>query len=79
MVRVVRVSHRENEGSIEVRLPAELIDRLKLAPGGSLVALAINDGILITTEAHADEAEQLALGREIMRQFDETMRRLARS
>jgi len=78
MTSVVRVSHREEQGTVEVRLPAELADRLDLVGGGSLVAVATDDGIFITTEAQVDHAEQMALGREFMRDFDETFRALAK-
>jgi len=78
MTSIVRVSHRNTSGAVEVRLPAELADRLDLAAGGSLVAVATDDGILITTEAHADYAEQMAHGRDFMTEFEETFRALAK-
>jgi putative addiction module antidote len=63
--------------SLGVVLPRELLARLKLEKGDSLFVTDTPGGVALTPYDPALE-EQLALGREFMREYRDTFHRLAK-
>jgi putative addiction module antidote len=63
--------------STGVVIPKEMLKRLKVEKGDTLFAIETPSGYLITPYDPAIE-EQLKLGREIMGEYRETLRALAR-
>ncbi len=64
-------------GELGVTLPAEMVERLGLAPGGELFLTEAEGGYTLTTQT-AESARQYALGLQVMRDFDATFRELAK-
>ena len=64
--------------SVGVVLPKELLAKLNLGEGDTLHVIEQPDGGLLLTTLDPDVAEQLALGRELMREYRETFRALAK-
>jgi putative addiction module antidote len=63
--------------SVGVILPKDLLSKLKVAPGDSLVMTEAEDGVRLT--AHDPEVErQIEAGREIMGRYRHTLRALAK-
>jgi len=63
--------------SLGVVLPKELIARLNLVKGGTLFATSVPGGV--TLSPYDEEvARQLRLGRELMAEYRETLRELAK-
>lgn len=63
--------------SLGVILPKELVARLKVDKGDVLVVTDLPGGLMLT--AHDPKVEdQLKLGRELMREYRETFRALAK-
>ncbi|MBZ5524573.1 MAG: AbrB/MazE/SpoVT family DNA-binding domain-containing protein [Acidobacteriia bacterium] len=63
--------------STGVVIPKEMLNRLKVEKGDTLFAIETPSGYLITPYDPAIE-DQLRLGREIMSEYRETLRALAR-
>ena len=63
--------------SMGVILPKEVLARLKLEKGDSVHLTETPDGVALTPYDPAFE-EQLALGREFMREYRDTFRALAK-
>ncbi len=63
--------------SVGVVLPKELLARLKVAKGDTLFVTEAPHGLVLTPYDPALE-EQLALGRERMREYRDTFHQLAR-
>ena len=63
--------------STGVVIPKEMLNRLKVEKGDTLFAIETPSGYLITPYDPVIE-EQLGLGREIMSEYRETLRALAR-
>ena len=64
--------------SVGVVLPKELLAKLNLGEGDTLHVIEQPDNSLLLTTLDPDVAEQLALGRELMREYRETFRALAK-
>ena len=63
--------------SVGVILPKEVLARLKLEKGDTLYVTEIPDGVALTQLDPSFE-DQLAVGREFMREYRETFRALAK-
>jgi putative addiction module antidote len=63
--------------SVGLILPEEILAHLKLGKGDTVYLAELPDGLRLTTH-DSDLNEQLALGREFMREFHETFRELAK-
>lgn len=63
--------------SVGVILPKEILTRLKLEKGDSLFLTDSADGFVLTPYDPSLE-EQLALGRELMREYRDTFHQLAK-
>jgi putative addiction module antidote len=63
--------------SVGVILPKEVLARLKLEKGDTVYVTDTPDGVALTAFDPAFE-EQLALGREFMREYRDTFRALAK-
>lgn len=63
-------------GTVEMKVPAELLERM--AREGGLAAVSTDDGLLLTTRDHARYLEQRALGMEFLADYAETFRDLAK-
>jgi putative addiction module antidote len=63
--------------SVGVILPKEVLAKLKLEKGDTLYVTETPDGVALTALDPSFE-EQLALGREFMREFRDTFRALAK-
>ncbi|MDP4301510.1 AbrB/MazE/SpoVT family DNA-binding domain-containing protein [Leptothrix discophora] len=63
--------------SVGVILPKEMLARLKLEKGDTVHLTETPDGFMLTPYDPAFE-EQLALGREFMREYRDTFRALAK-
>lgn len=63
--------------STGVVIPKEMLKRMKVAKGDSLFLVETPSGYLLTPYNPAVE-EQLKLGREIMKEYRETLRALAK-
>jgi putative addiction module antidote len=63
--------------SVGVILPKEMLARLKLEKGDTVYVTEAPDGFTLTPYDPAFE-EQLALGREFMREYRDTFRALAK-
>jgi hypothetical protein len=63
--------------SVGLILPQEVLVRLKLAKGDSVVLTDAPNGVTITPQS-TDIEEQLQLGREFMREYEETFQALAK-
>lgn len=63
--------------SVGVILPKEVLARLKVAKGDTLFVTDTPDGVALTPYDPALE-EQLALGREFMRDYRDTFHQLAK-
>jgi putative addiction module antidote len=75
MVQGVKL--RKAGGSIAATLPKEMADRLKLAPGDSVIAIEMERGILITPY-DADTEEALSIATEVGRNYRNALRELAK-
>jgi len=75
MVRGVKL--RRAGGSIAATLPKEMADRLKLAPGDSVIAIEMERGILITPY-DSDTEEALSIATEVGRNYRNALRELAK-
>ncbi|HYF09537.1 MAG TPA: AbrB/MazE/SpoVT family DNA-binding domain-containing protein [Acetobacteraceae bacterium] len=64
--------------SVGVVLPKELLAKLRVGEGDTLHVIEQPDGGLLLTTLDPEVAEQLALGRELMREYRETFRALAK-
>lgn len=64
-------------GTVEMKVPAELLERMA-REGGGLAAVSTDDGLLLTTLDHARYLEQRALGMEFLADYAETFRDLAK-
>ncbi len=64
--------------SVGVILPKEVLARLKVEKGDSLFVTEAANGGVTLTPYDPDFEEQLALGREFMREYRETFRQLAK-
>ncbi len=64
--------------SVGVVLPKELLAKLNLGEGDALHVIEQPDGGLLLTTLDPNVAEQLELGRELMREYRETFRALAK-
>lgn len=58
-------------------IPKELLTRLRVAKGDTLFAVETPNGLLLSTLS-PDVAAQVELGRKVMKQYRETMTRLAK-
>jgi putative addiction module antidote len=63
--------------SVGVILPKELLARLKVEKGDTLFVTETPDGLALTSFDPSFE-EQLAMGREFMREYRDTFRALAK-
>ena len=63
--------------SMGVILPKEVLSRLKLEKGDTLFLTDAPGGVTLTPY-DADVEEQLAMGREFMREYRDTFRQLAK-
>jgi putative addiction module antidote len=63
--------------SVGVVLPKDVLARLKVSEGDNLYAIDTKDGVMLTPLDPA-VAEQLALGRDVMHRFRDTLRALAK-
>ncbi len=63
--------------SMGVVLPRELIARLKVNEGDILHAVDTKDGVLLTP-LDPDFAEQMRVGRDVMRRYRDVLRALAK-
>ncbi len=61
---------------VGVVLPREILERLKVSEGDVLHAVETPDGIMLTA-LDPEIAAQLRAGREVMKQYPETLRVLA--
>jgi putative addiction module antidote len=68
---------RKAGGSIAATLPKEMADRLKLAPGDSVIAIEMERGILITPY-DSDTEEALSIATEVGRNYRSALRELAK-
>jgi len=68
---------RRAGGSIAATLPKEMADRLKLAPGDSVIAIDMERGILITPY-DSDTEEALSIAAEVGRNYRSALRELAK-
>jgi putative addiction module antidote len=75
MVQGVKL--RKAGGSIAATLPKEMADRLKLAPGDSVIAIETERGILITPY-DPDTEEALSIAAEVGRTYRNALRELAK-
>jgi putative addiction module antidote len=75
MVQGVKL--RKAGGSIAATLPKEMADRLKLAPGDSVIAIEMERGILITPY-DSDTEEALSIATEVGRNYRNALRELAK-
>ena len=75
MVQGVKL--RRAGGSIAATLPKEMADRLKLAPGDSVIAIDMERGILITPY-DSDTEEALSIAAEVGRNYRSALRELAK-
>jgi putative addiction module antidote len=64
--------------SVGVVLPRDLLARLNLREGDTLHVVEQPEGGLLLTTLDPGVAEQLELGRELMREYRETFRALAK-
>jgi putative addiction module antidote len=64
--------------SVGVVLPRDLLARLNLREGDTLHVVEQPEGGLLLTTLDPEVAEQLELGRELMREYRETFRALAK-
>jgi len=58
-------------------LPKELLTRLRVAKGDTLFAVETPNGLLLSP-LNPDVAAQVELGRKVMKQYRETMTKLAK-
>ena len=75
MVQGVKL--RKAGGSIAATLPKDMADRLKLAPGDSVIAIEMEQGILITPYDPETE-EALSIAAELGRNYRNALRELAK-
>jgi putative addiction module antidote len=75
MVQGVKL--RKAGGSIAATLPKDMADRLKLAPGDSVIAIEMERGILITPY-DADTEGALRVAAEVGRNYRNALRELAK-
>jgi putative addiction module antidote len=64
--------------SVGVVLPKELLARLNIGEGDVLHAVEQPDGGLLLTTVDPEVEEQLRLGRELMKEYRDTFRALAK-
>ena len=64
--------------SVGVVLPKELLARLNLSEGDTLHAVEQPGGGLLLTTLDPEVEEQVRLGRELMKEYRETLRALAK-
>lgn len=64
--------------SVGVVLPKELLAQLKVKEGDTLHAIAQPDGSVLLTPLDPDVAEQLQVGRDVMRRYRNVLRELAK-
>ncbi len=62
--------------SVGVVLPKEILGRLHVQEGDTLHVVETKDGIILTV-LDPDIAEQMQVGREVMRRYRNTLRALA--
>ncbi|HEY1524890.1 MAG TPA: AbrB/MazE/SpoVT family DNA-binding domain-containing protein [Candidatus Angelobacter sp.] len=65
------------EGSVGVALPKEMLERLHVNEGDTVFALETPDGYLLTA-SDSEVERQLAIAREVMAEYRETLRVLAK-
>jgi len=63
--------------SVALILPEEVLSRLKLEKGDSVILSDTSDGVTISRYA-PDVEQQLAIGREFMQEYQETFQALAK-
>jgi len=65
------------EGSVGIALPKEMLERLHVNEGDIVFALETPDGYLLTA-SDLEVERQLAIAREVMAEYRETLRVLAK-
>jgi len=65
------------EGSVGIALPKEMLERLHVNEGDTVFALETPDGYLLTA-SDLEVERQLAIAREVMAEYRETLRVLAK-
>jgi putative addiction module antidote len=65
------------EGSVGIALPKEMLERLHVNEGDTVFALETPDGYLLTA-SDSEVERQLAIAREVMAEYRETLRVLAK-
>lgn len=70
------ITLRRVGGSVGTTLPKEMVDRLDLGPGDTVLAVETHDGILLTPYTE-DLEDQLAATRRAAKRFRTALRELA--
>jgi len=65
------------EGSVGIALPKEMLERLHVNEGDTVFALETPDGYLLTA-SDLEVERQLAIARDVMAEYRETLRVLAK-
>jgi putative addiction module antidote len=65
------------EGSVGIALPKEMLERLHVNEGDTVFALETPDGYLLTA-SDSEVERQLAIARNVMAEYRETLRVLAK-
>ena len=65
------------EGSVGIALPKEMLERLHVNEGDTVFALETPDGYLLTA-SDSEVERQLAIARDVMAEYRETLRVLAK-
>jgi putative addiction module antidote len=65
------------EGSVGIALPKEMLERLHVNEGDTVFALETPDGYLLTA-SDSEVERQLAIARDVMAEYRETFRVLAK-
>jgi putative addiction module antidote len=65
------------EGSVGIALPKEMLERLHVNEGDTVFALETPDGDLLTA-SDSEVERQLAIARNVMAEYRETLRVLAK-
>ena len=65
------------EGSIGIALPKEMLERLHVNEGDTVFALETPDGYLLTA-SDSEVERQIAIARDVMAEYRETFRVLAK-
>jgi putative addiction module antidote len=65
------------QGSVGIALPKEILERLHVNEGDTVFALETPDGYLLTA-SDSEVERQLAIARDVMAEYRETLRVLAK-